>query len=132
MAETIIFEDHLESSDTVLVYRDEAGDYYLGHAFFYNGRDSKYLLFMYKEALPLTNKDLMAAWNYLDDNSVSITIVNEPSNQVAVEDFLYSHGLERSWKSIQYRSVRDYMQLGQDFMNSKIEKGTAIGYIITK
>jgi len=132
MAQTILFNDQLDSTDTVLIYRDEAGDYYLGHAFFYNGRDSKYLLFMYKEVLPLTNKDLMAAWNYLDDNSVNIAIVNEPSNQMAVEDFLYSHGLEKSWKHIQYRSVSDYMELAQDFRGLKIEKNTAVGYIITK
>ena len=53
MATEIRFGDNLASQNIVVVYKDEKGDYYLGHSFYYGGRNSEYLMFLYKDKLPM-------------------------------------------------------------------------------
>ena len=79
MATEIRFGDNLASQNIVVVYKDEKGDYYLGHSFYYGGRNSEYLMFLYKDKLPM-DKGLVAGWNYLDDNSV-LTWVEMPTKR---------------------------------------------------
>ncbi len=132
-AAKVIVCDSFEYDDIVLISRDADGRYYLGHSFYYGGRDSNYLLFLYKDELPLKKDgDLLSAWNDLDDNSFRTVIVSETDNQIAVEDFLYSHGHNRDWKSIAYRSVENYSEIDEDFAKEELNPGEVIGYAILK
>ena len=132
-AAKVIVCDSFKYDDIVLISRDADGRYFLGHSFYYGGRDSNYLMFLYKDELPLKkDRDLLSAWNDLDDNSFRTVIVSETDNQIAVEDFLYAHGHNRDWKSIAYRSVEDYAQMNEDFAEEKLNPGEVIGYAMLK
>jgi hypothetical protein len=129
MATEIRFGDNLASQNIVIVYKDEKGDYYLGHSFYYGGRNSEYLMFLYKDKLPM-DKGLVAGWNYLDDNSVNTVLVGEENNQIAVEDFLYAHGMAKDWKKVTYREVPDFMELDKDFKTQHMNNGEVLGYVV--
>ena len=71
----------------IMVYKDKVGEMFLGHCYHNNGRDNaKYLLFLYKDAMP--KMDFLSGWNYLDDNSISIVIVEVKEAQLGILDFL--------------------------------------------
>lgn len=122
--------NELNVKDLVLVTKGEDNQYYLGHTFYYGGRDAEYLLFLYKDALPLATKDLVEAWNHLDDTSFTTVIVNETSIQVAVEDFLYAHGQNKAFNEIEYEVVNDYVTLDKVFKNHNPQVQQTIAYII--
>ena len=98
MIETFRIKTSLDEFERiVLLYKDEANNVFIGHSFYYGGRDgSEYLLFLYKEPLP--KKDLLAGWNALDETSCYITIVGVHDHRIAVEDFLVCHNPQLTWE----------------------------------
>lgn len=126
-----IFRDELDYQDMVLLCKNCKGDIFLGHSFQYHGRDAEYLLFLYKDKLPLDEEgDLIEAWNYLDENSVRIVMIGEQNGQIAAEDFLYSHGMEKDWRSIRFYSVSNYMELDSFFNDDKMKPKDCICFIL--
>lgn len=110
----------------VMLYKSE-GEIYLGHSFIYRGRDgSKYLLFLYKEPLPMN--DVLDGWNYLDENSVKITIVPENTHEMAINDFLFAHGgkvVKQSFETVDDFSIMNEMMKNRDMIDDEM-----IGFII--
>ena len=126
-----IFREELDYQDMVLLCKDNQGDIYLGHSFLYHGRDALYLLFLYKDKLPLDKEDdLIQAWNYLDENSIRIVMVGEQNGEIAVEDFLYSHGMDKDWRSIKFYTVSNYMELDSFFDPGKMKSKDCICFIL--
>lgn len=69
----------------VMVYQKH-GIQHLAHVFVYEGREARYLLFLYKDQLP--KGDFIKAWNELDDTSYQTMMVPEPTLEQAIDDFL--------------------------------------------
>ncbi len=131
MSETIRFENALDIfQNTVTLYKDDEGKLHIGNTYFYNGRgvSEDYRCVMYRDALP-SEMDLMLGWNVLDDTAGSQVIVPENSAADGVEDFCYAHGLEKSWKSLDYHVVDRYSDISSYMKNHSLENGevTAFG-----
>ena len=115
-------QDLLDYESIVMVWNNK-GKKYLGHTFIYNGRKSKYLLFLYKDEMP--NKKFLDAWNWLDDNSFAITIVSEPTLEQAIDDFLAVWEpklIEEAFEIIEVEGFDDIEQLleSQELINQSM------------
>ena len=86
---------------------------------------------MYKEPLP-QNMGIIAGWNYLDDNSPTVTLVPENFMETGIEDFLYAHGKEKNWHSIEYILINDYTELEKDLISNPIKFNEVRAYAIKK
>ena len=109
---TIRFEKDLsEFQSIVMLYRDEENNVYIGNTSFYGGSipERQCLNILYKDPLP-KDRDVMSGWNYLDDTSPKIYLSYCTDMETAVEDFMYAHGLERNWRSIDYTGLRFYKE----------------------
>ena len=92
---------------------------HLAHSFYYDGKDSaKYLLFLYKDALP--KGEFLDAWNELDDNSFQITIVPEPSYEQAIDDFTAAFLPEKLDDAIEIYEVEDFAEM-QDLIDGELK-----------
>ena len=125
-----IFDDLSIFQNVIIFYRDSNGYLFIGNTYFYNGRD-KYMSVMYKECLP-PNMGVMAGWNYLDDNSPTVTLVPEQDMQTGVEDFLYAHGKEKNWKTVEYRVIDNYTEIEKNLIENPISNGEVRGFGIKK
>lgn len=129
--EKIQFIDDLSIfQNVVTLYRDSNGKIFIGNTYFYNGRD-KYISIMYKESLP-ENMGIIAGWNYLDDNSATITLIPEKCLETGIEDFLYAHGKEKNWHSIEYRVINDYTEIESNLIEDPIKNNEVRAYGIKK
>lgn len=129
--ETIIFDDDLNIfQNTVVLYRDETGKLFIGNTSYYGGRGDgdNYMSIMCKDPLP-ENMDVMMGWNYLDENSPFITLVPEKNIQTGIEDFLYAHGREKNWRTVEYHIIDDYTEIEPYLKKHPLQKGqvTAFG-----
>ncbi len=88
--EKVIYQKQPEIDyDSLVMVFHQGGKRYFSHSFIYHGRDGKYLQFFYKDPLP--EGDFLKGWNYLDDHSFRIVMVPEPSQAVAIDDFIAAH-----------------------------------------
>ena len=134
MSETIRFDQGLEMfQDIVTLYRDTEGKLFIGNTYFYDrkGNDADWMSVMYSDALP-EDMDIMLGWNWLDENSPNIILVPEATPETGVEDFLYAHGHERDWKSIDYNVIRSYPEIEAWFKKNELAKGDAVSFGIRK
>lgn len=131
---TICFEQDLSGfQNIILLYRDEQKNVYIGNTSFYGGKipERQYLSLLYKDALP-KDRDIISGWNYLDDNSPNIYISYSSEMTIAVEDFMYSHGLERNWRSITYTLIDNYVDISKAIKNDPIKVGEVKAYAMKK
>ncbi|MCH1939098.1 hypothetical protein [Holdemania massiliensis] len=132
MIETFRIKTSLDEFERiVLLYKDETNNVFIGHSFYYGGRDgSEYLLFLYKEPLP--KKDLLAGWNALDETSCYITIVGVHDHRIAVEDFLVCHNPQLTWEDVIYIPTEDFMEMNQIYSQLDLKAGCAYAFVIRK
>ena len=134
MSEVIRFDQNPEIFQNIVTfYRDEKGKLHIGSTYYYNGRGrgDDWMSVLYEEPVPEENGVLMG-WNWLDENSATINLVPTDSAATGVEDFLYSHGLERDWKSIDFVVVSGYPMMEEYLNTHPLDKGCAIAFGILK
>ncbi|MCI5723525.1 MAG: hypothetical protein MR283_05910 [Erysipelotrichaceae bacterium] len=120
-----------EYQNVVILYRDEEGALYIGNTYNYHGRtpESQFMSIMYRESLDET-KGIMAAWNYLDDHSPTITLVPESEMSLGVEDFLTAHQADLKWDEIEYHEVTSYPKIETYVRLSPVRRKSAIGFVM--
>ncbi len=131
---TICFEQDLSGfQNIILLYRDEQENVYIGNTSFYGGKvpERQYLSLLYKDALP-KDRDIISGWNYLDDNSPNIYISYSSEMTTAVEDFMYSHGLQRNWRTITYTLIENYVDISKAIKDDPIKVGEVKAYAMRK
>ena len=133
MTEVYLFNKSLSMFQNVVAFfRDADGKLFINNIYFYNVRgDHDYLSIMCKDPLP-ENMGLMMGWNWLDDNSPNILLVPEESIETGVEDFMYSHGLEKSWKDIEYHVIDNFSEIESYFSKHTLGKGGVVAFGIKK
>lgn len=134
MSTTIKFGHDLEEFQNVmLIYKNNEGKCFVGNMNFYNGRtpETQYMSILFKEAIP-DGMNLIDGWNYLEDHSPHVYLVQEPSMQVAIEDFLYANGLERDYTTVDYHVIDNYMELNDYMEDHELKNGDVIGFGIYK
>ncbi len=134
MTSTLKFEDSLDAfQNIVTLYRSESGNLYIGNTFFYNGRGvaDDWMSVMYKDPLPEEN-GILSGWNWMDDNSPFVTLVPEENAETAVEDFMYAHGAERSWKDLPYHVIKNYAEIEAYLKHNPLAKGNAEAFGILR
>lgn len=129
MLNEIQYEESLQIDNIVLVYFDKMKNIYLGHAYYYGGKSTEYMLFLYKDFVP-AGMSLLDGWNYLDENSINTVIVGEESSKIAIEDFLYSRKLEKDVAQVHYTKVNDYDEMNEHFKTLQLQEGCVVGYIV--
>ena len=131
---TIRFEKDLsEFQSIVMLYRDEENNAYIGNISFYGGSipERQCLNILYKDPLP-KDRDVMSGWNYLDDTSPKIYLSYCTDMETAVEDFMYAHGLERNWRSIDYILIDNFTDITDALLDSPIKKGEVKAFAMKK
>lgn len=103
----------------VMIIRKEDKRYF-SHSFIYHGRDGKYLQFLYKDPLP--EGDFITGWNYLDDHSYRIVMVPEPSQEVAVEDFIAAYQPTSQINAIEVIEIKGFDEIDDLLHDPNIEK----------
>ena len=97
----------------ILLYKDMVGQMYLGHCYQNNGRDtSKYLLFLYKDALP--KMDFLSGWNFLDDNSISTVIVEVREAELGILDFLSCYNPEYDLSDLKPIVINNFQEIQEN------------------
>ena len=130
MEKTVKFENNLDMfKNIVLLYKDENGNTYLGSSSHNDigDKDHKNFVVLYKESLP-TDKDYISGWNYLDENSNDIYIVYNQYSEVAVDDFLYAHNTDKSWKDIDYTIVDSTSDINKTLSSIKLSNNEIRAY----
>jgi len=128
---TLLFNGDLKDYQNVVVlYRTKEGDLYLSSTSYYNGRGrgADYMSVIYQSKLNDEN-GMMEGWNELDENGNG-RLVPENDPETAVEDFLYAHGLKRSWRSVPYVEVDSYPEMEKIFAQKPMEIGEVRAYVM--
>jgi len=125
-----IMKDLNDVQRIVITYKNGLGEVFLGHSFYYGGREgSQFLIFLYEEKLPSGMK-LLDAWNYLDNNSYKIRTVPVESHAVAIDDFLMIYKPELSWSDLTYNKVKDFSELEVEYSKLKSDNDTITAFIL--
>ena len=112
----------------LMFYKDVNNNVYIGHTFLYNGRDdSKYMLFLYKDALPKGN--VIEGWNYLDENSFNIVTIGVNDIKLAIDDFLSVYDTSITWETMSYYEVKDFSEVDDIFEKISLESNSAVGFV---
>lgn len=109
----------LSYKSMVMLYQSKE-QRYLAHAFIYNGRDAKYLLFLYKDGLP--KGGIIAGWNYLDDTSYKTVIVPEATMEQAIDDFLAVWKPNDIQKEIEIIEIEGFDEIDTYMEDKEIKK----------
>lgn len=131
---TIRFDQGLSAfQNIILLFREDDDTLYIGNTSFYGGRvpERQYLSLLYKDPLP-KDRDVILGWNYLDDNSPNIYISYSSEMSTAVDDFLFSHGVDNDWKSIEYTLVDNFTDIPKELAKNPIKIGEVKAYAIKK
>jgi hypothetical protein len=72
--------------------------------------------------------DVMMGWNYLDENSPYIILVPERNIQTGIEDFLYAHGREKDWRTVEYHIIEDYTEIDPYLRKHPLKAGQATAF----
>ena len=130
MEKTVRFDGNLDMfKNIVLLYKDENGDTYLGSSSHnvIGDKDHQNFVVLYKDCLP-KDQDYISGWNYLDENSNNIYIVYNPYSEVAVDDFLYAHNTDKSWKDIDYTVVNSTSEINKSIAGAKLKNNEIRAY----
>ena len=112
----------------LMFYKDVNNNVYIGHTFQYNGRDdSKYMLFLYKDALPKGN--VIEGWNYLDENSFNIVTIGVNDIKLAIDDFLSVYDTSITWETMSYYEVKDFSEVDDIFEKINLKSNSAVGFV---
>ena len=52
--------------------------------------------------------------------------------ETAVEDFMYAHGLERNWRSIDYTLINNFTDITNALIDSPVKKGEVKAFAMKK
>lgn len=107
MEKVLRFDGNLDMfKNIVLLYKNENGETFLGSTT--NDKNApenhKSCIVLYKESLP-QDRDYVMGWNYLDDHSMKQYLVYNDHVEVAVDDFLAAHNVDKTWQDIDYTVV---------------------------
>ncbi len=132
MAEIMMLKEAIEKFDSiVMLYKNENNEIFLGHSFFYNGReDSKYLLFLYRSALK--NDKILESWNDLDENSLDIAIVGTQTHELAIEDFLHAHKCEVGLDEVYFIEIDLYSEIEKNLKEVNFSKNQVFAFFMKK
>lgn len=104
MEKILRFDGNLDMfKNIVLLYKNEKGETFLGSTMHNENaaENHKNCIVLYKEALP-QDRDYVMGWNYLDDHSLKQYLVFNDRVEVAVDDFLVVHNIDKTWQDIDY------------------------------
>ena len=109
-----------------MLYKDEKEQTHLAHSFYYNWRgNAKYLLFLYKE--PLNNeKNILDGWNYLDDNSYNIVVIDEE----ILNDFSYGFETNQQLKDIQFLDIEKFNEIDIYLNKKPLVKNQVMAFVM--
>lgn len=130
MEKVIRFDENLDMfKNLVLLYKNEKGDTFLGSSINSNDnqKDNKNYIVLYKESLP-KDKDYIMGWNQLDDSSEKIYLVYNQHSEVAVDDFLAAHGVDKTWKDIDYVVLDSMNDINNRLMSDKLSNNEVRAY----
>lgn len=129
MEKVIRFAENLDMfKNLVLLYKNRNGDTFLGSSI--NGDKKKYIV-LYKDSLP-KDRDCIMGWNYLDDHSGNIYMVNNQYSEVSVDDFLAAHGIDKTWKDIDYVVVDDISEINERLSANTMANGEVRAYCMAR
>lgn len=127
--ETVRFNDNLDMFNSiVLLYKNEKGETYLGSSS--NLEKDNYIV-LYKNSLP-KDVDYLSGWNYLDDHCEKTYLVYNDHSEVAVDDFLAAHNVNKTWKDLEYRVCDDSMQVNEILSNVQLSNNEVQAYATLK
>ena len=127
--ETVRFNDNLDMFNSiVLLYKNEKGETYLGSSS--NLEKDNYIV-LYKNSLP-KDIDYLSGWNYLDDHCEKTYLVYNDHSEVAVDDFLAAHNVNKTWKDLEYRVCDDSMQVNEILSNAQLSNNEVQAYATLK
>lgn len=127
--ETVRFNDNLDMFNSiVLLYKNEKGETYLGSSS--NLEKDNYIV-LYKNSLP-KDIDYLSGWNYLDDHCEKTYLVYNDHSEVAVDDFLAAHNVNKTWKDLEYRVCDDSMQVNEILSNVQLSNNEVQAYATLK
>ena len=131
MEKVIRFDTNLDMfKNLVLLYKNDNGDTYLGSSMLkQDDKDNQIVL--YKDSLP-KDRDYLMGWNYLDDNCEKTYLVYNQNSEVAVDDFLAAHNVEKTWKDINYIVVDNLIEMNNRLKNEQLDKNEVKAYVILK
>lgn len=130
MGKVICFKDSLDIfKNLVLVYKNENGEMFLGSSSHNNHADDihKNSIVLYKDSMP-NDKDFIMGWNYLDDHSSKIYLVYNEHSEVAVDDFLAAHNINKTWKDIEYHVVDSINDINDILTNDSLTNNEVRAY----
>jgi len=117
----------------VLVCCDEEGKRYIGTISYFGGdiQERRYLSVLYKDPLP-EGDDLMACWNWLDDNSVNVYLDYTSSMELGVADFLSAHNCKLNSDELAYQVVEDYGEINSRYHDEMPKINKVLVYAFLK
>ena len=130
MTKVIRFDDSLDMFDhLVLLYKNEEGDTFIGSTSHNDKADDvhKNSIVLYKDPMP-KDKDYIMGRNYLDDHSSKIYLVYNEHSEVAVDDFLAAHNIDKTWKNIEYQVVNSLNDVNDILKNDTLNNGEVRAY----
>lgn len=129
--ETIMrFDENLNMfKNLVLLYKNDKGETFIGSSTYNkNEKDNnKSHIVLYKDCLP-EDKNYIMGWNYLDDHCEKIYLVNNQYSEVAVDDFLNAHHIDKTWKDISYTVVDSIAQINEILSTAKLANNEIKAY----
>ena len=134
MEKVMRFDGNLDMfRNIVLLYKNEEGNTYIGSSSSNNtsDKDHKNHIVLYKDSMP-KDKDYIAGWNYLDDNCSKTYIVFNQFMEVAVDDFMAAHNINKTWKDIDYNIVDSLNDVSDSLMSSQLKKNEVRAYGVLK
>ena len=127
--ETVRFNDNLDMFNSiVLLYKNEKGETYLGSS---SSLEKDNYIVLYKNSLP-KDVDYLSGWNYLDDHCEKTYLVYNDHSEVAVDDFLAAHNVNKTWKDLEYRVCDDSMQVNEILSNVQLSNNEVQAYATLK
>ena len=129
MEKTMRFDGNLDMfNNIVLLYKNDNGDTYLGASA--NMVKDNYII-LYKNSLP-KDTDYLSGWNYLDDHCEKTYLVYNDHSEVAVDDFLAAHNVDKTWKDLEYTVVDNTMKMNEILSNVQLSNNEVQAYATLK
>ena len=130
MEKIISFNKNLDMfKRIVLVYKNEKGETFIGSSFHDSDSEKNFnnYIVLYKDALP-SELDCFEGWNFLDDNSDNIYLVPIKHSEVAVDDFLVAHHIDKTWKDLDYNVVNNITEINSEVNNNALQNNEVRAY----
>lgn len=130
MEKVISFNKNLDMfKRIVLVYKNEEGKTFIGSSFHDTNSETNFnnYIVLYKDALP-SELDCFDGWNFLDDNSDNIYLVPIKHSEVAVDDFLVAHHINKTWKDLDYNVVNNITEINTEVNTNALQNNEVRAY----